>query len=550
MPLKEFTSKYFLGRDGEMDILANVASRAGSGDAGSIILLGKRGIGKTELLKHLYNDLFNSRNNTVPFFYTIKTAFASVESFSRDYISSFLLHYLAFIRKDPSLIHTGIYALDDLRAIAAKSDAHWVSDIIDSYSQVRADGDLLKLFSYVISLPYYSYRHTGMPVVVMIDDFHKIRKLSELSERGYDKDLWMLFENPISFRFSPHIIAGFNAELHKMFFEETSFGEHLEIINLGGLKRHDSSGLFRSLCDRYALSCEADMTVFLDLFGGNPFYIKSFVQAARQTSRSLSHDDFSETYIREITKGKIYTYWTSILKSYIQRFELRKPSLNLLFNLCEHGTDDISSLSEALSIKQEDIDSILGLLHNAGILETGFSALELVDDLVLFDLIKGLYQKEIVREPWDKIKDSISGDRQQHVTMDKTPTFDLVIPAAPIAELVALKSLEHVAKYYKITPDAAGQLQVALIDLFSAVLSKNGSSEGNYQMKFIVKDNVFFVEILTSQPDLTFTDSVMRHMRLYIDDIRVEELKYGSKITLVKELNKDNSSVYHSEDNS
>lgn len=543
MPLKEFTSKHFWGRDSEINILANIASQAGSGDGGSILLLGKRGIGKTELLRHLYNKLYNSRNNTVPFFYTIKTAFASVESFSMDYISSFILQYLAFIRQDPSLINTGIYSLEDLRAVAAKSEASWVSDIIDSYSQVRADGDLLKLFSYVISLPYYSYRHTGMPVVVIIDDFHKIRKLSELSDRGYDKDLWMLFENPIKFRFSPHIIAGYKAELHKMFFEETSFGEHLEIINLEGLNRQDSSGLFRALCEKYTLNCEADVKEFLDLFGGNPFYIKSFVQAARQAAGSFSQEDFRDIYISEITKGKIYTYWTSILKSYIQRFELRKPSLKLLFNLCENGTDDVSSLPEALSIKQEDVDCILGLLHTAGIVETGFSALELIDDLILIDLIKGLYHKEIVREPWDRIKDALSGDERQPVTLYRTPAFDLVIPAAPRAELVAVKSLEQVARYYNMPPDTTGQLQVAMIDLFSAVLAKNGSSGENYQLKFILRDNLFSIEILTSQEDLTFTDSVMRHIRLYIDDIRVEEVKHGSKITLIKELKKDIASA-------
>ncbi len=543
MPLKEFTSKHFLGRNSEIDILANAASQAGAGDAGSIILLGKRGIGKTELLRHLYSELFNAQHNAVPFFYTIKTAFASVESFSRDYISSFILQYLAYIRKDPSLIHTGIYSLEDLKDIAAKSEAPWVSIIINNYTQVRADGDLLKLFSYVISLPYYSYRYTGMPVVVILDDFHKIRKLSELSDRGYDKDLWMLFENPIKYRFSPHIIGGFKAELHKMFFEETSFGEHLEIINLEGLNRHDASGLFRALCEKYTLSCEADVTVLLDMFGGNPFYIKSFVQAARQTARSFSQEDFWEIYIREITKGKIYTYWTSILKSYIQRFELRKPALNLLFNLCEHGTDDVSSLSEALSIKQEDIDYLLGLLHTAGIVETGFSALELVDDLILIDLIKGLYHKEIVREPWNRIKDALTGDKRQPVTLDRTPAFDLVIPATAKAELVAVKSLEQVARYYKMPPDAAGQLQVSLIDLFSGVLTKNISSGENYHLKFILRDNLFFVEILTSRSDLTFTDSVMRHIRMYIDDIRVEELKHGTKITLIKELKKDIASA-------
>ena len=120
MPLREFTSKHFLGRSREIGILQDIASQAGSGDADSIILFGKKGIGKTELLKHLYNHLFNNQNDAIPFFYTIKPAFASVASFSEDYISVFILQSLAFLKKDPSLINAGFHSLDDLRSIADK----------------------------------------------------------------------------------------------------------------------------------------------------------------------------------------------------------------------------------------------------------------------------------------------------------------------------------------------------------------------------------------------------------------------------------------------
>ncbi|MEW6602876.1 MAG: hypothetical protein AB1499_18025, partial [Nitrospirota bacterium] len=345
------------------------------------------------------------------------------------------------------------------------------------------------------------------------------------------------------FRYSPHIIAGFKAELHRMFFEETSFGEHLEIMSLGGISRHDSLGLFRALCEKYSVSCEADVSVLLDLSGGNPFYIKSLVQAARQTARSLSLEDFWDIYIREITRGKIHTYWTSILKSYIMRFELRKPTLNLLFKLCENGTDDVSGLSEALPIVKEDIDFILGLLHTAGIVETGFSALELVDDLILIDLIKGLYHREIERQPWDIIKGVLLENKRETVSMERIPAFDLVIPAALKAGLVAVKSLEQVARYYRIPADAVGQLQVALIDLFSAVLGESISSGEHYNLKFVMQDNVFSIETLTSRSELKFEDNVMRQIKLYVNDVRIEEAKNGTKISLIKELRKDIASA-------
>ncbi len=539
MPLREFTSKHFSGRKNEIDILQSIASLASSGDANSIILSGKRGIGKTELLKHLFNELFNRQNSTIPFFYTVKTSFASLEIFSEDYLSNFILQSLAFILKDSTLVNTGIYSLEDVRDIANESEATWAVDIIDNYYHLREGGDPVKLFSFAISVPYQTYMKTGMPVAVIIDDFHKIRKLSERMTGSNDKDLWMLFENFVKFRYTPHVLAGFQSELHKMFFEETSFGEHLEIINLAGLNKHDSINLFRVLCEKYAITCEAEAKDFIDMFCGNPFYITSFIQASRQTVRTITGDDLKEIYFREITKGKIYTYWTSILKTYIKRFELRKPSLNLLFKLCENGADDPSGLSEILSVKQEDIDYILNILHIAGILETGFSTIEFNDDQVLIDFIKGLYHKEITKEPQDKIKDIILGDISQNVILTKTPSFDITIPAVSGAGLVAVKSLEQVARFLKMPPDTIGQLQISLVELFSGVLADNGASGESYKLKFNLKDNIFSVEILTSQPDLDFTDDESRRIRSYIDDMRVEKVMNGYKITMIKGLKED-----------
>ncbi|MBI4681536.1 MAG: ATP-binding protein [Nitrospirae bacterium] len=536
MPLREFTSKHFSGRKKEIDILQSLAALASSGDANSIILSGKRGIGKTELLKHLFNELFNRQNNTIPFFYTVKTSFASLENFSEDYLSNFILQSLAFILKDSTLVNTGIYSLEDLREIANESEATWAVDIIDNYYHLREKGGPVKLFSFVISVPYQTYMKTGMPVAVIIDDFHKIRTLLERITGSNDKDLWMLFENSIKFRYTPHVLAGFQSELHKMFFEETSLGEHLEIISLSGLNKHDSIKLFRALCEKYSITCETESKDFVDMLCGNPFYITSFIQASRQTVRTISEDDLKEIYVRELTKGKIYTYWTSILKTYITRFELRKPSLNLLFKLCENGTDDPSGLSEILSVKQEDLDYILNVLHIAGILETGFSTIEFNDDQVLIDFIKGLYHKEIAKEPWDKVKDIILGNISQNVISTKTPSFEITIPSTPGAELVAVKSLEQTARFIKMPPDTIGQLQISLVELFSGVLANNGASGESYKLKFILKGNIFSVEILTSQTDLDFADDESRRIMQYIDDIRIEKIMHGSKITMIKGL--------------
>jgi len=145
MPLKEFASKYFVGRSSEIDRLQSIAAQARHGDSGSIILLGKRGMGKTELLRHLFSDLFNGQSTTIPFLYTLNTAFDSIEEFSKDYLSSFINQSLAFIKKDSSLIHAHVVSLEDLRDIAHKSEALWAADIIDNFLHITDAGEPVKV---------------------------------------------------------------------------------------------------------------------------------------------------------------------------------------------------------------------------------------------------------------------------------------------------------------------------------------------------------------------------------------------------------------------
>ncbi len=538
MPLREFSSKYFLGRNYEMDVLRDTASLAGSGDTGSILLLGQAGTGKTELLKHLFNDLFNRDQKAVPFFYAVKTAFSSVEGFADDYLFQFVLQSIAFIKKDALLINNGVYSLEELRDIAAGPELQWVSDIIDGYSRVRENGEPLKAFLYAVSLPSRSYRHTGMPVVVLIDDFHKIRELPVHADGG--RDAWTLFENSFTFQYSPHVIAGSESELRNMFFEETSLGEHFEVMKLRELNRNDAWQLFASLCDQYSITFENEVMKYIDVFNGNPFYIRSYIQAARHTGKSLTEEDFWEIYMREITKGKTSEYWTSILKTHVRRFDLRRPALQILYTLSQDNADDVyAGFPDTLSMQREEIDRILHSLRIAGAIDMGFSTLDLTDDAVFTDVIRGLYHKEILRESSCGIREAVTGVKRQLAERSRPSSFNITIPTTPKAEIVAVRSLEQIAGHFNLPPETAGRLQIALVELFTGVLANNGSSGESYQLSFFLKDNIFSIEVITSQTDLVITDENSRQIRPYTDDILVEEVMNGSKITLIKALTED-----------
>lgn len=536
MILDKSVSKNFFGRENLLEVIYRTVANAKEGGAESVILSGKRGIGKTKFLKNLYNLVFE-RQDVVPFFYTARRSFVSAEDFANDYLGSFILQALAFLGKDPSVL-SGVYSLEELKEAAREFGARWIADIINEYMDVRKKGREAKIVLNAVSAPYRSYQITGVPVVVMIDDLHRIRQFCGSIDNEINSGFWTFFEGSISSMHVPHIFSGVPHEIEKVFFEDNLLGDYLEMIDLPGLNTEDSVKLFTSLCEMYGLKVEIEPADFVGTFGGSPLYIKNFLQSARHAGGVLSKDVFQQIYDNEITIGKTYRYWIFLLKKYIRQLDLRKPSLGFLNGLSGDNKDNPSSGTSKLPpLEQDVLERITGLLHDSGSIETGFSKTMPADDF-LRDIIKGLYRREVQHESPDKVSELIAGNESNQVKESDMASFIITIPADPKAGLVAIKSLEQIARSYNIPLKAMGKLQLAMADLFTNVLAEDASAENcKFQVKRV--ENLFFVEITTPQKDLVLTEQDSTRIRAYLDDMKVENIEDGTMITLVKEIRED-----------
>ncbi len=356
----------------------------------------------------------------------------------------------------------------------------------------------------------------------------KIRKFFELKGSDIKPGLWMPFESSISSMYVPHIFSGLPHEIEGMFFEDNPVEEHLEMIDLPCLNKEDSIKLFSSLCEMYNLRVELEPADFVGTFGGNPFYIKNFLQAARQTGGVLSKDVFYRTYNNEITSGKTYKYWTFLLKKHIQRLDLRKPSLKFLHGFCSNNSDDSLQLEEGM------FEHILEILHDSGSVETGFSKTTPSDE-VLRDIIKELYREEVQNESPENVSDPIAEIEGELAGESGVASFIIMIPADPKAGLVAIKSLEQISRNNNIPLKDMGKLQLAMADLFANVFDGDAPVE-NYKLQIRYIENLFSVELTTPQKDLVITEQDTARIRAYIDDLKVESIENGTVITLVKEI--------------
>ncbi len=525
----------FIGRNNEIEVLERIALQAGTGNSDSIFLSGKRGIGKTKLIKRLFSHLFEQRKDVIPFLYTIKTAFVSIEKFSRNYLGSFILQSIAYKKNDVSIIDAGIYSLEDLRELASNSEMDWAVEIIDDYLKIASNGVPMNLFMFAISAPSRSYQKTGIPVIAMIDDFHKIRKFCENNADDINSNFWMFYENVIQTLYTPHIFTGLEAELNEMFFEETSFGDLLEVIKVAGLDKGNSLKLFSYLCEAYGLEIDAKPAGLIDILGGNPFYMKNVLQAARQKGKNFSEDDFWLVYLDEVLKGKTYKYWTSQLKKYVSQFELRKPSLKFLYHLFGNNADVyFENPEELFSVENEKLERIVNLLNFSGTIESGFTEIRLAEDRIMADVLRGLYFTEILKDNRESIKDKMLGNKHQIVNDSGPESFEVKIPSEPGAELVAVKSLEQIARHLEISPKITGQLQLALVELIANGLSKDGPYEEGCRVAFLLKGNMFHIETTITQKGFDLKEENRKHIMPYLDDLRFESLVNGTKIVFVK----------------
>jgi hypothetical protein len=548
MPFKTLVEKDFIGRNHELNSLYNLSSEAKLGNATSIFLSGQRGTGKSELVKQLFSLLFWRQDEVMPFFYSVNPAFLSIDDFSKDYLNKFIRQWLAFQKKDISLISANELSLENLRDIAEGAEAKWVVDAIGDILKEKDPDNIMRLFLSAINAPPHSYHSTGIPVIVIIDDFHKTKGLFNPHSET-NKSLWTFFEGPIKFKYTPHILTGLHSELFEMFFHQTSIGEAIELFNLSALDKNTSLRLFTSLCESYGLKIDKESILpFIELFNNNPFYIRNFIQSARREEKSLSEEDLWNIYFNEITKGKFYACWTSRLRMYIPQLEMRTVYLKILYHLCNSNSYmTLSSLSERVSISTKELNEMINLLQRVGILEINFSILKLIEDRVLTDVIKVVYNREILEKPLDIIEEELitegyKKELYREVKRPEKPSFEITIPAISRAELIMVNALEQIAKQQNIPMDIIDELKIAIIDLFNSIIFKEERfNDESLNLKFTPLEDIFVIEIRTpykTSIPLTPSGKEDELIKRYIDEMRLEETRSGLKITLIKHLKK------------
>ncbi len=445
-------------------------------------------------------------------------------------------------RNKPCSISDGI-SIDGLSTLVEELGAVWAKEILDQY--VQCSGDPLDALRIALEAPHRSTLSTGMPVAVLIDDFHWIKGLH--LDGVPDHRLVSLFQDPLSHRKTPHVITGNIDELQEM-----SVVSALERIPVNPLDSEASTSMVLSLLSAYEAEGNVPPLLVRHL-GGNPYYFMRVI--TRACSKKKPDDkDFWNAYIQEIMDGTLVLSWSTVLKSYFPDLGQRRTALAITSKIY-HTSEAISCqrVAKVFALTENQAHDILRALYLAGFIRGEFGVFRAMDDRVLQNIVDSLSMRELLAKSTHDLEihflEALVPQKAQVVR------FDITLPTAREAELIVAQSLEQIGKNLNINQDAIGQLQIAVIEAcINAIEHGRGMDDKVYVSVAVDEDHLEvsvesagqeFIVQETGEPYRNQETAKaegrgwgIKLIKRFVDHVKFENTTYGTKIVLVKKIEK------------
>ena len=540
MPFSTLPEKDFFGRQEDLSLLSGRLLAAAAGPVRSAVLSGPRGIGKTELLKQLFGNLFWKQDRIVPFFFTVNPALLSAAAFSRTYLVQFLCHAFAFRRKEQALLHRDGMSIDDVTMLAEDEGALWALEVLDRYR--RSPQDPLDALQIAVNAPYRAALATGRPVAVLIDEFQRLRDLR--IDGIPDPALVSLFEEPMSSGRVPHLITGSAPEIQEM-----AVASGLERVPVRPLADDGARAQVQALLGGPDAACPLP-TLLLRRLGGNPRSLGCIAESVRRNG-ARGEEDFWDAYAHEVMEGVLASLGSAVLRRFLPDLDLRKAALGML-RMLHQASAPLSPqrIARSLSLTDAQVAAVLQALYRAGLVRGEFGVFLPVEDQVVRDVLESLYRKELLaeshRDRERSLREAVQPQRERSVR------FDLTIPTIREAELVVAQCLEQVGKQLQLHEDTIGQMQIAVIEACINAIEHGAGTDDTITVTMVADRDRLEVSIESSGPEFIVQETGepagrgresaeasgrgwgIKLMKRFADEVRFERTARGTRTVLIK----------------
>lgn len=387
----------FVGRRQEIDQIYRLALEASGPRRHSTLLMGRRGIGKSEILRRAYNLLFWNQSRVVPIHMTVTKETQELVAFARQWLATFLRQYVGFKRRDAELINDEAMPFKRAVRLAHESDQPWLRQLVANFEESLRDEDWICLLRNSVAASLLTARNLREPIFTIVDEFQRVGRLHH---EGESITLAGQFEYILQSHDAPHLIAGSSLRVIQRMLGSNLMGRHIERLRIEPLTERSSVRLWELLCN--SLDVEHRRELGLEVatqLEGVPLYIQALVRAAAQQRIALtSLRNFQMVYAQDVLNGEIDSGWASLLDEALAEISDRRAALVLLKHLCQdEALKPVAweRLRGLTGLEDDELQSVAERLERAGLLEIGHSQLLPLADGVLRDWVNMTVEREL-----------------------------------------------------------------------------------------------------------------------------------------------------------
>lgn len=396
------SDEVFVDREDTADLLFKLAKRARLRDAISVVFHGPRRLGKTELLKRFYNVLFWTQDELVPIYFQMEKEHLEHAKFGDAYFKNFILQYIAFRNKDPSLLKPRIETEELIKIVERSKDEYLYTNLMSHIRCVK-NNDVTALIDGAIHTPRYVARHNDTPILIMFDEFQRV---DEMTLNGKPFPYSGAFQSAVEVASTTYIMSGSSMTLLNKTLSQDQFFMRFRWLKLGALKLPDCADLVWKLCKYHGIEINEKMvTAIIFRCKGNPFYVKCLIEQAVDQEMDLDSDkNIQEVISIESSSGYIWHDWESRFREYFSGMEtitlkngIKVPELEfaryVIYNALQYKGKiikiaDMELIADKLNSKLEDVRNILQKFEYGDFLENVNGYYSILNDPFLQDYIE------------------------------------------------------------------------------------------------------------------------------------------------------------------
>ena len=347
----------FVGRTEELD---RIMAHAAAGNAGrGLLLLMEPSAGVSELLRQAYDRIFNQHNEVIPIYFAFTRNETTAVSAAIEFLNTFLQQYIAFRRNEP-FVSNATLTLQDLLELAPPADHEWVEQLVESYARLRFSNDDKALVRFCLGAPQRIPAGRGRPLI-MLDGAQLAEYLNGAVVLGTEV-LRVFGRGGFTF-----VLAGLRRQILEAAHEAECNFELLDLLRLKRLDAKEASQLVEHVAQRQqVVTSEAARDLLVQQFAGSPFFISTFLQAARERRVALNtYLDCERLYVDELFGGHLHRHFAYLLEEISPRLETRHLLVRLLWEAAA-GEDQVSSFEvwrKRLHTTAGELQEVLHRLH-------------------------------------------------------------------------------------------------------------------------------------------------------------------------------------------